>query len=75
MSTLEFYLTRAAECERDAEATSLVNVRERHMRARHAWLAMAEKLELTTTARAKTAAEKAAALSEQAALSEPAILN
>ena len=61
MSTLEFYLTRADECARDADETALVNVRERHLRARAAWLAMAEKLERTTTARAVALAEKAAA--------------
>ena len=61
MSTLEFYLTRADECARDADETALVNVRDRHLRARAAWLAMAEKLERTTTARAVALAEKAAA--------------
>jgi hypothetical protein len=61
VSTLEFYLTRAAQCGNDAEETTLINVRERHLRARDAWLVMAERLEQTTTARAVAAAEKAAA--------------
>ena len=60
MSTLEFYLTRADQCARDADETALVNVKERHLRAQAAWLAMAEKLERTTTARAVALAEKAA---------------
>ncbi len=61
MSTLEFYLARAQQCALDADETGLENVRERHLRARSAWLAMADKLERTTTARADAAAEKAAA--------------
>ncbi len=60
MSTLEFYIDRAAQCARDAEASNLDNVRERHLRSRSAWLAMAERLELTNRARETLAAEKAA---------------
>ena len=60
MSTLEFYLTRADECARDAEQTALVNVKDRHLRAQAAWLAMADRLRQTADARAVVAAEKAA---------------
>jgi hypothetical protein len=59
VSTLEFYLTRADQCARDAEATTLVNVRDRHLTARAAWLEMAERLERTNEGRAATAAFKA----------------
>jgi hypothetical protein len=60
VSTLEFYIDRAAQCAREAEASNLDNVRERHLRSRAAWLAMAERLELTNRARDTLAAEKAA---------------
>jgi hypothetical protein len=70
VSTLEFYMNRAEQCAVDAEETALINVRERHLRARDAWLAMAEKLELTTNARAQAMAEKSAA--EQAAVASRA---
>lgn len=62
MSTLEFYQTRAAECEREAEATNLINVKERLLNARLAWLQMAERLERTNEARAVGLAHKAEAL-------------
>ena len=60
MSTLEFYMTRVAQCERDADASTLDNVRERHLRARAAWLDMAERLERTQEGRAATIALKEA---------------
>lgn len=59
MSTLEFYHTRAAQCAREAEATNLVNVKERLLNARLAWLQMAERLERTNEARAVGLAHKA----------------
>ncbi|MEQ1548008.1 MAG: hypothetical protein ABL918_05085 [Chakrabartia sp.] len=59
MSTLEFYLTRAAQCGREADETSLVNVRDRHLNAQSVWLEMAERLERTNESRAAVAAHKA----------------
>jgi hypothetical protein len=59
MSSLEFYHARAEQCARDAEATSLVNVKELHLNARSVWLDMAERLERTTEERAVVAAHKA----------------
>ncbi len=61
MSTLEFYLIRADQCARDAEETSLDNVRDRNLRAREAWLQMADRLERTNESRAEAAAYKAEA--------------
>jgi len=56
----EFYLTRATEAQRDAEAASLVNVRERCLRAASAWQAMADRAERTDRSRAEVEARKAA---------------
>lgn len=42
--TSEFYLARAADSAREAEAATLDNVRERALRAQTAWLAMADRL-------------------------------
>lgn len=66
MSTLEFYQTRAAQCAREAEATNLVNVKERLLNARLAWLQMAERLERTNEARAVGLAHKAEATAQAA---------
>ncbi len=60
MSNLEFYLARAEQCSRDAEVTTLANVRERHLTAREAWLQMADRLQRTSEGRAAVAADKAA---------------
>ena len=57
----EFYLARAAEAKRDAEAATLANVRERCLRSEAAWLSMAERAERTEKMRAKSEADKAAA--------------
>jgi hypothetical protein len=59
VSTLEFYLIRAEQCAKDAEETGLDNVRDRNLRARDAWLLMADKLERTNESRAEAAALKA----------------
>ena len=56
----EFYLERAAEARRDAEATPLQNVRERCLRAAEAWEQMAARVERTGRMRAETEARKAA---------------
>ena len=72
MSTREFYETRAAECGRDAENTTLQNVRERALRAQAAWLGMAGRIERGDKMRASLAAEKAAVLAEAKASLPPA---
>ncbi|MDQ3139872.1 MAG: hypothetical protein M3Q15_04020, partial [Pseudomonadota bacterium] len=58
---LEFYLTRAAEARRDAEAATLANVRERCLRAEKAWGEMATRADRGDKMRARLEAEKAAA--------------
>lgn len=62
MSQLDFYVTRAAEAKRDAEAATLSNVRERCLRAEAAWSDMAARAERGEKMRAKLDAEKAEAL-------------
>lgn len=51
MSTLEFYAERAAQCRRDAEASTLTNVRQRNLDAAEAWDAMADRLVRTNAHR------------------------
>ena len=67
MSTRDFYEARAAECARDAAATSLDNVRERSLRAQKAWLDMAQRIARSDALRATAAAEKAAVAERDAA--------
>jgi hypothetical protein len=62
----EFYLERAAEARRDADATQLQNVRDRCLRAAEAWEQMAARVERTGRMRAETEAKKAAALVAEA---------
>jgi hypothetical protein len=57
----EFYLARAAEARRDAEAATLANVRDRCLRSEAAWRSMADRAERTEKMRAKSEADKAAA--------------
>lgn len=57
--TSDFYLARAAECAREAEATVLENVRERCLRSQEAWLSMANRLRKGEVMRDQVAAEKA----------------
>jgi len=57
----EFYLARAAEAKRDADAATLSNVRDRCLRSEAAWRSMAERAERTEKMRAKSEADKAAA--------------
>lgn len=72
VSTLEFYQERAAQCAREAEATNLVNVRDRLLNARLTWLQMAERLERTNESRAVGLAHKAEALAQAAKEAEMA---
>jgi len=57
----EFFLARAAEARRDAEASTLANVRERCLRAADAWTVMADRAERSERHREADAARKAAA--------------
>ena len=61
MSQHQFYLTRAAEARRDADAATLDNVRDRCLRSEAAWADMAARAARTETMRAKSDADKAAA--------------
>ena len=58
MSTLQFYNERAADCRREADASSLVNVRERCLSAALAWDQMADRVRRTESFRAQDAARK-----------------
>lgn len=64
----ELYLLRADEARRDAEAASLVNVKERCLRAEAAWLEMAARA--ARTDRMRVSAEKAKAAKLEAAPAE-----
>jgi hypothetical protein len=59
MTDKETYLTRAAEARKDADSTTLDNVRERCLRSAAAWTEMAERAERTERMRATLAADKA----------------
>ncbi|NIJ35283.1 hypothetical protein [Sphingomonas oligoaromativorans] len=63
-TTSDYYLARAAECEREAETTILENVKERCLRSREAWLAMANRLQRGEQMRNDAAAEKEAVRAE-----------
>lgn len=58
--TLRFYRDRADQARTDAEAASLDNVRDRHLRAAAAWDAMAARRARTNRMRVETDARKAA---------------
>jgi hypothetical protein len=64
MSQLDFYRIRAAEAQRDAEAATLANVRDRCLRAYAAWAGMADRAERGERMRAQIEARK---LAERAA--------
>jgi hypothetical protein len=61
MTDKETYLTRAAEALKDADSTTLANVRERCLRSAAAWTEMAERAERTERMRATLEAAKAKA--------------
>lgn len=60
----DFYLARASEARRDAEAATLDNVRERCLRSEAAWNEMAGRAGRTDKMRIKGEAAKAAAKAE-----------
>ncbi|HJQ17950.1 MAG TPA: hypothetical protein VJ859_13240 [Allosphingosinicella sp.] len=66
MSThADYYLARAAEARRDAEAATLANVRERCLRSEAAWKEMAARAARTDRMRSEAEAQKAALLAQK----------
>ena len=63
-TTSDFYVKQAIQCEQDAAATALENVRERCLRSARTWRALAERLTRAETMRVHEAEEKAAARQE-----------
>jgi hypothetical protein len=61
MSTQQFYVDRAAEARRDADAATLDNVRDRCLRSEAAWAEMAARAARTEKMRVKSDAIKIAA--------------
>lgn len=57
-ATSDYYLARADECAREAELSTLENVRERSRRSELAWRQMAERLVRAETVRADLLAAK-----------------
>jgi hypothetical protein len=60
-SMQQFYLDRASQAGRDAAATSLANVRERHLVAKLTWSGLAARAGRVDTMHARVAAEAVAA--------------
>ena len=61
MATLKFYLDRADEARKQAEAATLSHVRDRCRRSEAAWTQLAERLDATEKMRIKQMMLKAAA--------------
>ena len=59
MTTLQFYLDRAAQSRREAEQSSLANVRDRCISAAIAWEGMAARMQRTQEYRNDYAAARA----------------
>ena len=57
--TSDFYLARVAQCDREANETDLSNVRDRCLRAKAAWQAMADRVLKGEGNRKRQAADKA----------------
>jgi len=64
MTTLKFYLDRADEARKQAEAATLSHVRDRCRRSEAAWIQLAERVEATENMRIKQMMLKAAMQSE-----------
>jgi len=58
MSTLKFYIERAADCRQQAETTNLTNVRARCLSAASAWDDMADRVRRTQVYREEDALRK-----------------
>jgi hypothetical protein len=69
MRESQFFSTRAAQSQAEADAATLDNVRERALRAERAWSVMAERSLRSETAR--DVREAAAAAAQQAAVDSP----
>jgi hypothetical protein len=68
MTPFEEYTQRAADCRRQADAASLVNVRKRCLRAATAWQKMADRAQQNELYRAREdqrKAEQASARSDE----------
>ena len=63
-NTLKFYLDRAEEARKQAEAATLSHVRDRCRRSEAAWTQLAERVDATEKMRIKQMMFKAAAPSE-----------
>jgi hypothetical protein len=59
MTTADAYLERAAECRREANGTSLANVRETYIRSALAWESMAARAQLAEVYRESELERKA----------------
>ncbi|MEO6225724.1 MAG: hypothetical protein ABIO80_07745 [Sphingomicrobium sp.] len=59
MTLIQMYTDRAAACRREAEAATLVNVRDRCLGAAMAWESMAHRARETETYRANEVLRKA----------------
>ena len=67
MSTqLQYYLDRAEDARKDADAATLDNVRQRCLRSEAAWKEMAARARRTEVMRTKSEAAKAAAREAEA---------
>ena len=60
-NSIDFYLTQVAACKAEADRSSLVNVRERNLRAAAAWQEMADKMLATEKSRLDNEARRAEA--------------
>ncbi len=59
MTPLQMFTDRAAECRREADAATLVNVRDRSLGSALAWESMARRAQRSETYRANDAERKA----------------
>ena len=64
-NTLQFYLTRADEARKQAEAATLSHVRDRCRRSEAAWTQLANRAAANEKARAQQLIQKAAAAASQ----------
>jgi hypothetical protein len=66
MSThADYYLARADEARRDADAATLANVRDRCLRSEAAWREMASRAARTDRMRSEAEAQKAALVAQR----------
>ncbi|WP_312218960.1 hypothetical protein [Sphingobium yanoikuyae] len=57
-ATIDFYLARVAQCDKEAQETNLANVKERCLRSKAAWQIMSDRALLVQNDRKKQAQEK-----------------